>query len=102
MIAGFRTLLQQPPRHLEIRDILLCFQAVQELPQRRVVAGHHTVGSSGAAPLGDVGTARGSNISVDCRVVEVPHIVEEEGVREGGSNPSEHVVVDEGKHIGKK
>ena len=57
VIAGFRTLLQQPPRHLEIRDILLCFQAVQELPQRRVVAGHHTVGSSGAAPLGDVGTA---------------------------------------------
>ena len=42
-----RTLLDQPLRRIEILEVLLCFQAVQELLQRRVVAG----------PLGDVGTA---------------------------------------------
>ena len=34
--------------------------------------------------------------------MEVPHIVEEEGIRGGGSNPGGLVVVDEGKHISRK
>ena len=34
--------------------------------------------------------------------MEVPQIVEEEGIRGGGSNPGGLLVVDEGKHISRK